>query len=315
VTTPKRVVVFGATGFVGAEVARALKNHRAVVVPITTPRLSYASVEDASYILRGLGDDVEGLAHQLQGADCVVNAAGMADPAGADEGSLTAANGIVPGYLAMAAAKAEVPRFVHVSSTAVQGRTRVLDSSPSMAPFSPYSRSKALGELLARQGHPGAVSYRPPGVHGADRRVSQLTARIARSPMSSVARPGSSPSPQALLTNVADAIAFLATTEQQPPPIVAHPAEGLTTASFLTFLGGRQPIEIPRALARAMLVILIAVGTLVPRMAANARRVEMMWFGQSQAPSWLTQAGWSPPAHVEAWRELGRVIGCEGGTS
>jgi hypothetical protein len=39
--------------------------------------------------------------YQLQGADCVVNAAGVAEAASLDEGLLTAANGIVPGYLAM----------------------------------------------------------------------------------------------------------------------------------------------------------------------------------------------------------------------
>ena len=218
---------------------------------------------------------------------------------------MTAANGIVPGYLAMAAARAHIPRFVQVSSAAVQGRSSVLDSSPLVAPFSPYSRSKALGELLAGEAHDGAVAYRPPGVHGPDRRVTQLMARIARSPISSVARPGSSPSPQTLLKNVADAIAFLATTEAQPPAIVAHPSEGLTTASVLTHLGGREPREIPRALAKTIVAVLTACGKVLPQVAANARRVEMLWFGQSQTPSWLTEAGWSPPAGHEAWRELG----------
>ena len=135
-----------------------------------------------------------------------------------------------------------------------------------------------------------------------------MTARIARSPISSVARPGSSPSPQTLLKNVADAIAFLATTEAQPPAIVAHPSEGLTTASVLTFLGYRQPLVIPRALAKMLVAVLTAGGKLMPPVAANARRVEMLWFGQSQAPSWLTEAGWSPPAGHDAWKELGRMM-------
>jgi len=308
VTASKRVVVFGATGFVGAGVVRALHAHGVVVVPMATPRLPPTSVDRAMEVLQGLADDIAGLARLLYGADCVVNAAGVAQPASGDEGSLTAANGIVPGYLAKAAAVAEVPRFVQVSSAAVQGRTGVLDSSSSVAPFTPYSRSKALGELLARNAHAGAVAYRPPGVHGPDRRVTQITARIARSPISTVARPGSSPSPQTLLQNVADAIAFLATIEAQPPAIVAHPSEGLTTASVLAFLGGREPLEIPRTLAKAVVAMLIAGGNVLPQIAANARRVEMLWFGQSQAASWLTEAGWSPPAGREAWRELGRLL-------
>jgi len=53
-------------------------------------------------------------------------------------------------------------------------------------------------------------------------------------------------------------------------------------------LGGRRPSELPRWLA------------------ANAQRVEMLWSGQSQAPSWLTQAGWAAPVGAEAWSCLGR---------
>jgi hypothetical protein len=135
-----------------------------------------------------------------------------------------------------------------------------------------------------------------------------MTARIARSPISSVARPGSSPNPQTLLRNVADAIAFRAITAAQPPAIVAHPSEGLTTASMLAFLGGRQPIVIPRWLAKTVLLLLNASGKIVPQIAVTARRVEMLWFGQSQAPSWLTEAGWSPTAGQHEWRELGRVL-------
>lgn len=307
-TTSKSVAVFGATGFIGAAVVRALHVRGAVVLPMTTPRLTPTSADHAEEALQGLAEAIAGLASQLVKAECVINAAGVAEAASGDEGSLTAANIMVPGYLAMAASTADVPRFVQVSSAAVQGRTRLLDSSSSMAPFSPYSQSKALGELLARKAHPGTVAYRPPGVHGPGRRVTQMTARIARSSISSVAQPGSSPTPQALLTNVADAIAFLALSEAQPPAIVAHPCEGLTTATVLTFLGGHKPIVIPRPMAKALVALLAAGGKAMPQLAANARRVEMLWFGQSQAPSWLTEAGWSPPAGHDAWEELGRML-------
>lgn len=305
---PRRVVVFGASGFVGAATVRALQARGAVVVPMATPRIPPASPTRADDVLRSLAADIAELAHRLSGADCVVNAAGLAEAASGDEGALTAANGIVPGYLAMAASSAGVPRFVQVSSAAVQGRIDTLDASPSVAPFSPYSRSKALGERLTRLSSAGAVIYRPPGVHGRTRRASQLIARIARSRLSSVARPGSSPSPQALLENVADAISFLATTDKQPPTFVAHPSEGLTTAGVLTLLGGRRPHEVPRALAKTMVAALTAGGHVVPRAAADARRLEMMWFGQSQAPSWLTEAGWSPPAGHGEWKRLGRLL-------
>lgn len=275
---------------------------------MTTPRLPPVRADQAEDFLQKFDDDIGHLARHLCKTDCVVNSAGVAEAASTDEGSLIAANGLIPGYLAMAAFKAGVPRFVQVSSAAVQGRTDVLDSSPNVGPFSPYSRSKALGALIARKTHPGTVEYRPPGVHGIDRRVSQVTARMARSRISSVARPGSSPSPQALLENVADAIAFLATSQVPPPAIVAHPWEGLTTASVLALLGRRQPLEIPRALAKLVVSVGMACGRVVPSVAVNTRRIEMLWFGQAQAPSWLTDASWKPPAGEDAWRELGRLL-------
>jgi nucleoside-diphosphate-sugar epimerase len=307
-TESKRVVVFGATGFVGTEVVKALQDRGITVLPMTTPRLPPAQADEAEDFLQRFSHDIRQLAQRLRMTNCVVNSAGVAEAASTDESSLIAANGLIPGYLAMAAFIAGVPRFVQVSTAAVQGRARVLDSSPNVAPFSPYSRSKALGAVLARRAHPGAIEYRPPGVHGVDRRVSQVTARIARSRMSSVARPGSSSSPQALLINVADAIAFLAVSQVPPPAIVAHPSEGLTTASVLALLGRRQPLEIPRTLAKLIVAMGMACGRVVPAVAVNTRRLEMLWFGQSQAPSWLTDAGWKPPADQDAWKELGRLL-------
>ena len=304
----KRVVVFGATGFVGAEVVRALRNRRVTVMAMPTPRLPCVRADQADNLLHDLNDDIAILAQRVCQADCVVNSAGVAEAASTDEGLLIAANGLVPGYLAKAAFMAGIPRFVQVSSAAVQGRADVLDSSFAVAPFSPYSRSKTLGALLARKAHPSTVEYRAPGVHGADRQITQITARIARSRISSVARPGSSPTPQALLKNVGDAIAFLSVSEVPPPAVVAHPSEGLTTANVLTLLGGRRPFEIPRTLARSIVAIGMTAGKIIPKVAVNTRRVEMLWFGQSQAASWLTEAGWKPPAGHDAWKELGHLL-------
>jgi hypothetical protein len=41
---------------------------------------------------------------------------------------------------------------------------------------------------------------------------------------------------------------------------------------------------------------------------ANARRLEMLWLGQKQAHSWLTQNGWSPVVGAARWRALGAEL-------
>lgn len=304
-----RVAVFGASGFVGRATVDALRRRGAEVTSLRAPRLQLTSIEQLPVDLAGYDELVNEIARELTGMSAVVNAAGNPDASSRDALRLGEANALLPALLAKAVQVAGVPRFVHVSSAVVQGSAPMLDDSPSTMVFSAYSRSKALGESLAQEFAPlAAVIYRPPSVHAADRRVSRMTARIARSRLSSVARPGSSPTPQALLANVADALAFLATTSSHPPAIVAYPSEGLTTAGLLEFLGGHRPRELPRGLARAVVGALKMGGRVLAPLAANARRVEMVWFGQLQGPSWLTEVGWRPPQGLDAWGELGRLL-------
>ena len=152
------------------------------------------------------------------------------------------------------------------------------------------------------------MTYRPPGVHGIDRRVTWMVARIASGPFASVAKPGATPSPQALINNVAEAITFLATTSLTPPAVVIHPWEGLTTTDVMELLGGRAPLRVSKPFARAVVGTLTLTGNVVPRLAGTARRVEMLWFGQRQAVSWLSTVGWVAPWGRAEWVELGRAI-------
>jgi len=277
--------------------------------PIKAPRFAPMRPDLAAGFIRDYKFP-QALVQEIGCAFAVINAAGNPDASSLDADSLTAVNGVLPGVLARAVAQSQaMPRFVHVSSTVVQARARVLDDSPAQSGFSPYSRSKALGELLVSQfGGTSSVTYRPPSVHGPDRRVTRMTARIAASPFASVARPGSAPTPQTLVHNVGSAVAFIATTDLEPPPLVTHPSEGMTTAQLMEILGRKSPHLIPRWIASALVGLLSAGGRVLPPMAANARRVEMLWFGQPQARSWLDDAGWQKPAGVEAWLDLGTAM-------
>lgn len=303
------VVVVGATGFVGSAVVAALRDRGATVTAVAAPRLAAVGEADIVDALDRSGKIIEAIVTSIAGADALVNAAGDPNASSRDESSLMAANALLPAILARAAGEASVGRFVHVSSAVVQGRALILDESDLVRPFSAYSRSKVAGERMALDFAAGAaVVYRPPSVHAQDRRVSRMMARLARSRLSSVTSPGTSPTPQALLPNVADAIAFLALCRERPPRIVIHPSEGLTTSGLLLLLGQRKPKLVPRGVARPLVAIMLAVARVIPPLAANARRVELLWFGQGQAASWLSDAGWRPCAGHDAWRDLGRAL-------
>ena len=156
--------------------------------------------------------------------------------------------------------------------------------------------------------HASAVIYRPPGVHGPSRDVTRSLTRLASSPLSSVAAPGDGNAPQALIQDVADAIAFLALHPFDPPGVVHHPASGLTTAELLRLLGdGREPRHVPAAVARLVLGAGRAAGRLSGSAAAHVRRLEVLWCGQAQAASWLTSHGWQPSTTADDWRRLGRL--------
>lgn len=297
-----RVTVLGANGFVGRATVHALEAAGHEAVRARAPRLSGEELAASEREIH-----VVALESVLEGSDAVVNAAGVPDATSGSLDAMLGANGVLPGIVAQAARRRGI-RFVHVSSAAVQGDKEVLDSSNDLRPFSPYSESKVRGESEARQCGGQVVVYRPPGVHGPDRVVTQSVARLATSHFSSVAGDGQRPAAQALIGNVGAAVATLATYPETPPQTVHHPWEGQTTAGLLRALGGREPKHLPAPLARCVVELARAAGRLRPGLAGHARRLEVLWFGQSQAPSWLDSIQWVAPEGAESWEALGRGI-------
>ncbi|WP_396230278.1 NAD-dependent epimerase/dehydratase family protein [Dietzia sp. CH92] len=288
----------GASGFVGSAVCKAVSERGHSVQQVRAPRLKHRS--DTIPIT-----ELAAIQAAVAGSFALVNCAGVPDASGGDLSQLIPANATLPRLLAEVASTAGV-RFIHVSSAAVQGRVPILDARTDTSPFSPYSHSKADGERAALS-YPETIVYRPPGVHGADREVTKRLIKFAKSRLASVAKPGSANTAQALLDNVADAIAFLATTDASPPSIVSHPSEGLTVQSLLEDLGGKSPLRLPRWFARTIVGCAFHLACVRPGFAGIARRLEILWFGQEQAPSWLTAAGWTPPIARMGWREVAEI--------
>jgi nucleoside-diphosphate-sugar epimerase len=308
--TGQTIALLGGTGFVGGAVAEALRAKQCDARIVTSPRLTTTARSTSGLAAEALRlhDVVEQLAGRFRGCSVVINAAGDPDASSLDADALFGANALLPLVILMAAREAGVPRVVHVSSAVVQNDRAVLDESDSMDPFSTYSASKIAGEQVvatAAGESTAVVRYRPPSVHAPGRRVTRMIARIASSPFASVARPGTQATPQALLTNVADAVTYLALAEHAPPPVVIHPWEGMTARGLMVSLGGgHTPKLIPAALARGLVRLAKVVGRVHPPTAANARRLELLWLGQRQADSWLTRDGWQPPLGRDAWSEL-----------
>lgn len=302
-----RVAVVG-SGFVARLAEEALSGTGAATVLVHAPRVAGRPEMTIDQVATQHAPEIQALAEVLNGADVVINAAGMPEASSRSSEALFGANSVVPAIVGLAARRAGVRRFVHVSSGAVQGRLPVLDSSHQTHAFSPYSASKVLGERLAVQAAPGITTvYRPPSIHHADRPMTRALTRVARSPFSSVAGRGDRPTPQALGVNVGGVLAHLALTTSTPPEIVAHPSEGLTTGSLLRLLGDREPHHLPGSLARVALRGAWVLAGSVPSGRAYVRRLELLWYGQGQAPSWVTSDGWKPLTEEDSWRTLGRA--------
>ena len=303
------VVLLGASGYLGSAVLDVLLGVECEVRPVHAPRLTPRPLAQLHEPYTGDAAAREQLTEALSAVDVVINCAGDPEATSPHVERLLAANALLPALVAETVTELGVPRFLHVSSAVVQGRSACLDDSRSYLPGTPYARSKALGEafVLARSPR-AAVVYRPAAVHSPERRVTRRVARFARSPLSTVAAPGRANTPQAHLHNVASAVGHLALTPRTPPAVVSHPSEGLTTASLLSALGGREPRLIPRPVALTALTALRGAGRADPRLSAQVRRLELLWFGQKQAPSWLTGDGWKPVCGTDEWRRMGRTL-------
>lgn len=294
-----KCAVVGASGFVGGAVVARLSAAGMEVVPVTAPRLDWPRADAAEILLQTERlPEADLLADAIAGADVVVNAAGLASPDAGGETSLLGANALLPAVIARACERAGVRRLVHISSAAVQGRRRRLDESPSVEPFSPYSRSKALGEevLRVRQPDPAArldiVILRATSVQGPGRATTVKLQRIAASVLSSVAGPGQRPTPVTSVLALAELVSALAAFPGTVSATVLQPAEGLTTSEVLELAGGRPPRHLPEWLCRGALGLGFGLSRLAgSRFHGALRRLEVMWFGQDQVPGWAAAHG------------------------
>lgn len=299
-------IVLGSSGFIGSVLTASLRASGLEVRTVPTLRVTSSNTDIgalAAQARRHIG--VGHLTAHLRGAEVVVLAAGLATPDAAWDPNLVGANALLPGIVALACNAAEVPRMVHLSSAAVQGRAGLLDETRRTCAFSPYSRSKAYGEgvldALREECDTEIVVVRATSVQGAGRRTTERLQRVARSPIASVAGTGTAPSPVSSAAGLAEFIEQVGRWPGHVPAIVLQPWGGLSTAEVLRLAGGREPRRLPRVLCRALVGLGYVISRLLQgRLDGPVRRVEALWFGQVVNDAWAREHGLRTTTNLQA---------------
>ena len=163
-----RILLTGATGFVGSHTARQLvaEGHELRVSVRETSDLSPLATLEYESVLADLRDR-SALDRACSGVEAVVHVAGLTSAVNAR--TYREVNGEGTRALAEAAVGAGVRRFVYVSSLAAMGPSA--EAEPPAArtyPITPYGRSKEAGEqaLMAQADELEVQVLRPPAVYG-----------------------------------------------------------------------------------------------------------------------------------------------------
>jgi nucleoside-diphosphate-sugar epimerase len=164
-----RVLVLGADGFIGGQVAAQLASCPGAVPVVAVPR-ALASGPG------GVEQRIVDVQSSASLSDALADISGVVNALEGDADTLV---GCARALAAAAARAAAAPRIVHVSSMSVYGNASgwVDESAPLRADLGPYSAAKVRAEAAAAA-YPHTVIIRPSGEFGP--RGELWTVRIAR---------------------------------------------------------------------------------------------------------------------------------------
>lgn len=171
--SPERILVTGATGFLGgALVRRLLADGREVVAQGRDPSGCAALTAQGVPVLRwDVSVPLSNVPPALAGMTHIVHGAGLSSPFGS-RAAFEAANVIGTRNVVDLARRLGVRRFVQVSSSTVYFALRdqldLREDDPLPKPFNEYARTKRLSEEIALAAPDiGPLAIRPRGLYGA----------------------------------------------------------------------------------------------------------------------------------------------------
>lgn len=305
-TTHQRILVTGASGFMGPHVVAALRK-AGYRIRLAQRRPSAAPEGVETVAIGDLAQPVDWDA-ALEGVEHVVHLAGLAHAGpGLDEALYTAINTRATRDLAIAAKRAGVSRFVYLSSLkalsgAFDGPPLHDDDRP--APDDAYGRSKLAAEKALAELDIDWVSLRPVLVYGPGVKANMAALlRLARLPVPLPLGGLTAPRSLVAVENLADAILFALTPScpARRAYLVADP-EPVSVAQIIAGLRGgmgRGPGLIP---------IPASWLELAARLAGKRDAFEKLSGSLVAVPRDLLAAGWRPP--LTTAEGLAR-LGCE----
>lgn len=172
-----KILITGASGFIGNALVDNLLSQEdlKLVLPMRSqlpkkwekPQVSYQKIHDLNE------NHIEKKWEQLlTNVDVVVHLAALAHVVHQDEEAFYKTNVEGTKKLIEAAQKANIKRFIFLSSVGVHGKSSetILTENSKLAPEDPYAVSKLKGEELLRESSLEWVILRPPLVYGTEHR-------------------------------------------------------------------------------------------------------------------------------------------------
>lgn len=165
----KKILLTGATGFVGSHVARLLREagHEVIAIVRTSSQDNYLRYLGIKLLYGSLEDPLlNKISQQIPGVDAVIHMAGIIKARKLSDFEKINTSGSANIYAL--AKKINVPRFVFVSSIAARGPNLPGLIESELKPVSVYGKSKRVAEdlLLQEKKGPKLVIMRPPVVYG-----------------------------------------------------------------------------------------------------------------------------------------------------